>query len=125
MTETSGKPTKADVEFPPYDLGGRIKLLRESRKLSQAELARLASISQSTIAQIETGRTADPTYMTLKKVADVLDVDIAVLFASPDVHVFDMRRLKEKYQHVDHLSPYMFMALSKVVQYAKDIEFIR
>jgi predicted transcriptional regulator len=48
-----------------------IKRKRESLGLKQADIARLAGVSQSMIARIETG-TVDPRISTLRKVIDVL-----------------------------------------------------
>ncbi len=107
-----------------YNLGERIKFLRESRGLSQKVLSELSSLSQATIAQIETGR-KDPSVLTLRKLAGALDTDIATLFASENVHVFDLNRLRRKYNDVEKLTPHVYMALGKVIQYAKDIKFIK
>ncbi|OFZ19588.1 MAG: hypothetical protein A2Z20_06430 [Bdellovibrionales bacterium RBG_16_40_8] len=46
-------------------------------------------------AQIESGRKV-PSISTLKQIALALDIEIAILFASDDVHVFDMKRLGAK-----------------------------
>ena len=109
--------------FPKYDLGQRIRFLRESRGFSQAHLARDAKLSQPTIAQIESGK-KDPSVETLRKIAKVLDVEIASLFAADEIFVFDLRRLRRKYNHRDKLTPHLYQALGKVIQYAKDIGFI-
>lgn len=109
--------------FPEYNLGERIKYLRTSRSLSQAHLAKEAKLSQPTIAQIEAGK-KDPSVQTLKQIAKVLDVEIAALFAAEDIFVFDLKRLRRKYNHRDKLTPHLYMALGKIIQYAKDIKFI-
>lgn len=106
-----------------YELPERISYLRERRNLTQAELAIAAGISQSTVAHIENGK-KDPSLSTLKKIAIALDVHIAILFASDNVHVFDMQRLKQKYDNVDKLNPTLYFAVGKVVQWAKEIGFI-
>ena len=92
--------------------------------LSQAALAKKAKVSQPAIAQIETGKT-DPSVKTLAKIADALGVDIAVLFARANVHIFDMDRLRKKYDHVDKLTDNLYAALGKVVSYAKEIGFTK
>src|SRR5665213_1471695 len=106
-----------------YNLGSRLKFLRESRNLSQQEFAKSAGLSQSTIAHLEKGL-KDPSIETLKKLARCLDIDIATIFASEDVHVFDILRLRRKYKNVDQLTPGIYTALGKVIQYARDIKFI-
>lgn len=119
----SVKAKQQEVVFPEYNLGERIKFLRTSRELSQAELAKDAKVSQPTIAQIESGK-KDPSVQTLVSIARVLDVEVAALFAANDIFVFDLKRLRRKYNHRDKLTPHLYMALGKVVQYARDIEFI-
>jgi hypothetical protein len=47
------------------------------------------------------------------------------LFASKDVHIFDLPRLRRKYKDVDALTPNLYTALGKVIQYAKDIGFLK
>lgn len=112
------KPMQVEV-----DIGSRIYELRVARKLSQSEFANLVKISQSTVAQLESGR-KDPSLSTLKKIARALDVDIATLFISENVHVFDLVRMRRKYTNPDEMSANLYMALGKVVAFAKDIGFI-
>jgi transcriptional regulator with XRE-family HTH domain len=107
-----------------FELPERISYLRERRHLTQSELAKLAGVSQSTIAHIEKGM-KDPSLSTLKKIAGALDVHIAILFSSDTVHVFDMKRLKLKYNNVEKLNPTLYFAIGKVVQYAKEIGFLK
>ena len=107
-----------------YSLPERIQYLRERRKLTQSQLAKMASVSQSTIAQIERGK-KDPSISTLKSIAKALDVHLAVLFASDEVHVFDMPRLKRKYDHVDKLNETLYAALGRVIRWAKDVGFLK
>lgn len=105
-----------------YDLGERLRFIREQRKLSQKILAERARVSQATIAQVETGR-KDPSVRTLRKIAEALDIDLATLFARDEVHVFDLPRMKRKYDHVDKLTPHLYTALGKVIRYAKEIGY--
>lgn len=107
-----------------YNLPERIVYFRKQRGYTQAELAKRANVSQSTIAQIESND-KDPSVETLKKLSKALDVHIAILFAADDVHVFDMQKLKKKYDNVDKLNETLYFALGKVVSYAKDIGFIK
>jgi len=106
-----------------YDLGERLKFLRESRNFSSKNFAKLVGVSPSTITQIEKGQ-KEPSLETLRKIGKALDVDVATLFANKDVHVFDLPRLRRKYKDVDSLTPHLYMALGKVIQYAKDIGFL-
>ena len=120
------KPPKERVSVPAseFNLGERLRYLRTLRGLSQAQLAQGAKLSQPTVAHIETGR-KDPSIQTLKSIARFLDIEIAALFATDDVHVFDLRRLRRKYNSADKLTPHLYAALGKVIQYAKDIGYIK
>ncbi len=110
--------------MPEYNLGERLRYLREQRNLTQKQLADLASVSQATIAHIEK-LTKDPSVETLRKIAEALDIHVATLFSTNDVFVFDLKRLRRKYSNSDKLTPHLYMGLGKVVQYAKDIGFIK
>lgn len=59
--------------------GEKLKRLRRGRALTQAELANIAKVSQSTIAQIERGVRPNPHPGTLGKLADALGVSPADL----------------------------------------------
>ena len=56
----------------------RIKLFREYRGLTQAQLAKRAGLSTLYVSQLETRRRAGST-RTLRRIADVLSVDIELL----------------------------------------------
>jgi len=114
------KKSSPTIEYP---VGERISHLRDRLALTQMQLAKKANVSQSTVAQIESGK-KDPSVQTLKKIASALDVHIAVLFAGDDVHVFDMRRLRLKYKDSTKLHPTVYHAIGMVVQYAKEIGFL-
>lgn len=115
---------KNNKESSAFSLAERLIYLRQRRNLTQAELAKSATVSQSTIAQIESGR-KDPSLSTLLKLSEALDIHVAILFSSDDVHVFDMKRLRKKYKNVEKLNPTIYYALGKVVAYGKDIGFIK
>jgi len=57
-------------------LATNIKILRKQKKLSQDQLARLADIPYNTLIKIESGRSSNPTFMTLSKLADALKVSL-------------------------------------------------
>ncbi|MFZ3229008.1 MAG: helix-turn-helix transcriptional regulator [Pseudobdellovibrio sp.] len=106
-----------------YSVAERIKFIREARKLTQNELGLATGLTQSTIANLENGK-KDPSIQTLLKIANGLDIHVAILFSTDEVFVFDMKRLRRKYSKADKLTPHLYMALGRVVQYAKDIGFI-
>jgi len=105
-----------------YTLPERLKYLRMDRDMTQADLAKKSKVSQSTIAQIESGR-KDPSISTLRQIAGALDIEIAILFASDDVHIFDMKRLRQRYKRADELKPTIYTAIGKIIRYAKDIGY--
>lgn len=113
---------KKRSKTPEFSLGEKIKFLRESRKLTQADLAKASSLTQSAIANLE-NEAKGPSIETLEKIAKALDVHIATLFTADDVYVFDLKRLRRKYTKHDQLTPHLYMALGQVLRYAKDIGF--
>ncbi len=62
------------------DIGGRLKLVRLSRKLSQRELARRAGVTNATVSLIEANR-VNPSVGALKRVLDGLPMSLAEFFA--------------------------------------------
>lgn len=59
-------------------LGENIVRLREKKGLRQIDLAIELNIDDSSLRRIESGRT-NPTIITLKKIADVLKVNLSEL----------------------------------------------
>ena len=57
-------------------LSSNIKKLRKQKRLSQDKLARLADIPYNTLIKIESGRSNNPTFKTLSKLADALGVSL-------------------------------------------------
>jgi len=53
-----------------------LRKLRETKKLSQEKLARLADVANNTIVKIEAGKNQNPTLDTLKKIAKALEVNV-------------------------------------------------
>lgn len=57
-------------------LTDNIKKLRRQKKLSQDKLARLADVPYNTLIKLESGRSNNPTFETLTKLADALGVSL-------------------------------------------------
>ena len=57
-------------------LAVNIKKLRKQKHLSQDKLARLADIPYNTLVKLESGKSNNPTFETLSKLADSLEVSI-------------------------------------------------
>jgi len=58
-----------------------IKKFREAKKMSQASLAKVSGIAQSTISYIETGQ-KNPSIKTAIKLSNALEVDLEALVNS-------------------------------------------
>jgi transcriptional regulator with XRE-family HTH domain len=60
-------------------LGSRIKQIRAEKKMSQINLAAKCDFEKASMSRIESGKT-NSTILTLKKISNALDVDVAELF---------------------------------------------
>ncbi len=65
---------------PGFDLGARLKHVRERCNLSQRELARRAGVTNGTISLIEQNKNS-PSVASLKKVLDGIPMSLAEFFA--------------------------------------------
>lgn len=63
-----------------FALAAQLRALRESRGLSQAELARRIGSTQPAVARLEAGGVA-PTIDTLERIGDALNLELAVSFS--------------------------------------------
>jgi ribosome-binding protein aMBF1 (putative translation factor) len=61
-------------------VGKQIQKIRESKSISQQDLAAKCNFEKSNMSRLEAGR-VNPTLSTLGKVANALDVTLAELFA--------------------------------------------
>jgi transcriptional regulator with XRE-family HTH domain len=91
----------------------KIKELRKAAGLSQQQLAKKAKLSQSAIAQMESGL-KDPRLGTLKKIAKALKVNIAELFETSSIYVIDIKKIRKK----KVLSAKEYMQVSMVARVA-------
>lgn len=60
-------------------IGARIRQLRVERRMSQAELAKLAGMTRQMLYMIESGRTADPGALKITALAEQLGVSTDVI----------------------------------------------
>ncbi len=60
-------------------IGKRIRKIRESKGISQQDLAAACDIEKSNFSRLEAGGT-NPTIYTLYKIAKALDVELSLLF---------------------------------------------
>ncbi|HEY1954900.1 MAG TPA: helix-turn-helix domain-containing protein [Polyangiaceae bacterium] len=63
-------------------LGQNVRVLRESRGLTQSQIAKLAGIPRATLAHVESGD-GNPTLAILSAVADAFQVSLEELVAAP------------------------------------------
>lgn len=63
----------------PEKLGERIQNALDVRGMTQADLARATGLSTGLIAQIVSGRTKDPRFSNVVKIARSLDVSLEYL----------------------------------------------
>lgn len=61
------------------NIGHAIKLCRQQRKLTQAELAERVGVSTSYVSLLERGHRDDPSISSLEKLAKGLDIPITLL----------------------------------------------
>lgn len=106
-------------DFPLHE---RIRYLRDLRKLTQAELARKAGITQGSLAHFESGR-ASPSVKTLVTLAAALEISPAIFFVTDEVVVFDLKKIRQKYPRVEDLPDKLYRDLSTVVLLAKKMGF--
>src|ERR1051326_5564922 len=64
-----------------FDLGSRLRKLREAHDLSQRELAKRAGVSNAIISMIEQNRSS-PSVGLLKKLLDGFPISLAEFFAA-------------------------------------------
>jgi XRE family transcriptional regulator, master regulator for biofilm formation len=60
-------------------LGARLKQLRQAKGLTQVALAKRLKVTQGYLSQLEGGYEKEPTLTVLRKLARVLQVDLAEL----------------------------------------------
>jgi transcriptional regulator with XRE-family HTH domain len=61
-------------------MGNKITEVRESKNMTQEELAEKSGVSRTIISGLESGRVSNTTTGTLKKIADALDLSVNELF---------------------------------------------
>lgn len=75
-------------------LGRRISELRQSKKMSQERLSELAGISAHHIGELERGKSKNPTYQVLSRLAEALDVTVFSLLEYE--HHKDVQELQQE-----------------------------
>lgn len=94
------------------NLANNIRRLRESRNMSQQQIAKLSGIPRPTWASLETG-TANPTLTVLNKAASALNVSIEELVGSPrsEFEFIPAKKVRERRRQDAKLRPLVPVAL--------------
>ena len=95
-------------------LGERIKLVRMQRKFSQSELARMADVHQKNISKYENEGVV-PSAMTLKAIADALDVTTDYLLGSEREGTIQDKNLLRYLREVDQMPDEMRGAIITIL----------
>ena len=76
---TLSAPQKSQERKRPWEpkYGDWVRIVRNSLRMTQAELARRAGVNQANLVDIEKGKT-DPRLSTLRKIFDALSCDLLV-----------------------------------------------
>ena len=95
------------------ELGERLRILRESVKLSQVKMADLLGVKQSSINRYEQGQSA-PALETLVKYADYFDVSMDYLYCRTDeprgkLYDYTPQALKEKMEQSEEMREFIEM----------------
>jgi len=80
MSQKALQPESDTLEEPGFDVGQRLRVVRETCGLSQRELARRAGVTNGTISLIEQNKSS-PSVASLKKVLDGIPMALAEFFA--------------------------------------------
>ena len=79
LSNTTTQKSSMSENSLQINVGRRIQNIRESKGISQQELAAKCNFEKSNMSRLEAGR-VNPTLATLEKVALALEIDIIELF---------------------------------------------
>ena len=85
-------------------IGLRIKTMRLSRNMTQADLAKAINQSQSSITMYENGR-REPDFETLETLADVFNVPLVSLMIDPDSELTEEEKKWDDYVKNQYCQP--------------------
>lgn len=90
LFETGTRPT-AGMASSDFELGTRLKQLRQANDMTVAALSQAAGVAKSTISKIESGQMS-PTFDIIQKVAKGLNLNVAAFFADNEQRSTSGRR---------------------------------
>ncbi len=110
----------------PTTLGGRLKWLREARKMTQVQLAAKVGITQASISEIERGRSHAPSAPNLLRLAAALEAsplwlvsgegDPVTYIASDDKVTAQAAELALIYENLTPEAQAALMAIAKTLK---------
>src|SRR6516162_9696833 len=108
------------------DFQHRLRLARESRGLSQADLANKTGMQPAAISHFETGQRS-PSFENLRKLADSLSVSVDYLLARIDEEqhgrgLAAAPRAQQLFSHAEKLSEESFSQLETMAQMLRERE---
>ena len=102
------------------NVGEKIRQVRESKGMSQKEVALTLIMNPSQYSKIENGK-VDPQFSSIEKIANALGVDIADMFNSnkviTDIDSFD-KSLVEKIQLIEQLEENQKKSIFSIIDMA-------
>jgi transcriptional regulator with XRE-family HTH domain len=94
-----------------FDIGTRVKRLREEKSLTIREVSRRSGVSATQISEIERNRTA-PTVPTLMKIISALGADMSIFFERKNPKSVSLVRKNDRQQFIDRQNNVFIEALS-------------
>ena len=94
-----------------FDIGARVKHLREQKNLTLREVARRSGVSATQISEIERNLTA-PTLPTLMKIIAALGSDLSIFFEHKHAKSVSIVRKNERQQFIDRQNHVFLESLS-------------
>ena len=96
-----------------YNIGEKIRRIREKKKITLKEVALKAHLSESLISQIETNKVS-PALDTLLKIVEILNIDLEYLFSDfKKEHMVNLVKYDERNKMI--MNDIIYEQLSKTV----------
>jgi transcriptional regulator with XRE-family HTH domain len=96
------RPSVADVPDLRRQIADRLRHERETKSLSRENLAYLAGISPKTIKRLEEQQVANPRPVTIRKLAEALEIDPARLRPPEELEADQLARIERRLGQIMH-----------------------
>lgn len=113
-----------NTENMTTELSRNIKILRESNRLSQAELADIVGVQREVISYYETG-TREVSLEVLEKLADFFDVELDVFFEEKEENVKADFALAFRANELEDLDVLAISRLKRIVRNVRKMQSIQ